>query len=149
MFSIFTNIDGFSCDFDTIRFFDQKKLSGKFGGELLISIKGDDAIGNIISECGHFYLRDFMFNLGRISRNIENEKKFSLAFDEHDLHEVSNDTDILNFKSNNKEKEINKHLFIFTLKVIISEINIFLNRSKNNRYKNYFMVKNMEYIVKY
>jgi len=149
MFSIFTSLDDSCCDFDLICFFDKKKLARDFGGELLISIKGDDVISNVISDCGYFYLRDFIFNAGRIARNIESEKVFSLAFDEHDLYKVENDVDVLTFYSEKNRKKINKHSFVFVLKIILSEINIFLGRAENKKYTNELGSSNLNYIARY
>jgi len=149
MFSIFTADNCGYCDFDSIAFFDKKKLARDFGGELLISIKGDDVVSNVISDCGYFYLRDFIFNAGCIARNMESEKVFSLAFDEHDLYEIENGIDTLIFSSEGNRKKVNKHSFVFVLKIILSEINIFLRRAENKKYTNELGSSSLNYIARY
>jgi len=149
MFSIFTSHNDVYCDFDSICFFDKKTLARDFGGELLISMKGDEIISNVISDCGYFYLRDFIFNAGCIARNLESEKVFSLAFDEHDLYEVENGIDTLVFSSEENRKKINKHSFVFVLKIILSEINIFLDKASNKKYAKELGSSSLNYIAKY
>jgi len=149
MFSIFTTRNSEYCDFDSIAFFDKKEFIRTFSGELMISIRSDDLIGNVLSDNGNCHLDDFLYGISGMSICLESEEVFSFALDGITDYEVKNGDDLLIITSKLKHKTVNKHAFIFTLKIILSEINIFTSRAKNKNYEDFFKGDRFLYILNY
>jgi len=149
MFSIFTTRNNGYCDFDSIAFFEKKEFIRAFSGELMISIRNDDPISNIFSEDGNCHLDDLLYGVSNISMCLESEDAFSFTFDGITRHEVKNGDDFLTVSSELKYKTVNKHTFIFILKIILSEINIFTSRAKNKNYEDFFRGDRFLYILNY
>jgi len=149
MFSIFTTCAGGYCDFDSIAFFDEKSLARQFRGEFMVSIKNDESIDNILSGNGDCDLTDFLYGVSGISRCLESESEFSFTLDGIIRHTAKSKNNMLIISSQLKNKKINRNTFIFILKIILSEINIFAKKANNKRYENLLTAHNFSYILNY
>jgi len=149
MFSIFTTRDGGYCDFDSITFFDTKLLTRQFRGELLISVKNDELISNILSDDGKCDMSDFLYGVSSVSRQLAREDAFSFTLDGIIWHRAKVVDGMLKISSESKYKTINRHTFVFILKIILSEINIFTNKANNKRYENILNAYDFSCILNY
>jgi len=149
MYSIFTTRNGQSFDFDSIEFLDKQNLIREFSGDLGILIRNDDVIGNIFSNEGEYYLDYFLYGLMSISSGLKSGDDFSFRFNGVNNYKVKNGNDRLVISLNHEQKAVNKHTFVFILKIILSEIKIFTGRTHNKNYEELLRRDGLSYMVDY
>jgi|GEM_PF-1979173 len=150
------------CDFDNLSYYPPNDLLRDFRDECWIAIRADKIIDNFFSVQGWCGLYEFGLGLSHISAILAQEGRESFdaqvipifTLDESRHYKLQDNADRLKLFAHSKDcaidgnKTINRHYFIVVIKIILSEIHIFLTRC-NNRFHQYQFKSGFDYIQNY
>jgi len=150
------------CDFDNIGHYPPNDLLRDFRDECWIAIRGDEIIDNFFSAQDWCALDEFGLGLKHISAILSEEysakcaEPLSLVFtlDESRHYKLVDNAGRLTLFPHSQgctidgRKTFNRHYFVVVIKIILSEIRIFLAKC-NNRFHQHQFKSGFDYIQSY